>query len=145
MIRSCTHCGQRNRVPAAHLADRGICGACRQPLEPLAEPLDVDATSFDEIVTQARVPVLVDFWAEWCSPCKAAAPEVAQAAAGLRGRALVLKVNTESHSALASRYGVRSIPNFVVFKNGGQIAQHAGLMRHAQLEAWVAQAGAPEK
>ncbi len=139
MIRTCPQCGARNRVPARHLASTGRCGSCRASLPPLAEPLEVDAAEFDEIVSAARVPVLVDFWAEWCGPCKMAAPEVAKAATNLAGRAVVLKVDSDRNAAVAGRYGVRSIPNFAVFNGGSLVWQQAGLMRHAQLEQAVLQ------
>jgi len=134
MIRNCPHCGAKNRIPERHLADTGRCGACKQTLPPLAEPLEVDTNLFDAIVNAAGVPVLVDFWAPWCGPCKMAGPEIAKAAERLAGRALVLKVNTEQHPELAARYQVRSIPNFALFRSGRLVWQQAGLLRHQELE-----------
>ncbi|HTQ05626.1 MAG TPA: thioredoxin domain-containing protein, partial [Polyangiaceae bacterium] len=92
MVRRCSACGQDNRVPARHLAHAGRCGACKATLPPLAQPLEVDEREFDEIVASATVPVLVDFWAPWCGPCRMVAPEVAKAAEKLAGKGVVLKV-----------------------------------------------------
>ena len=137
MIRLCPSCNAKNRVPASHLTDTGRCGACRAPLPPVAEPLDVDATTFHEIVAGAAVPVLVDFWAAWCGPCKMAAPEVQATAKNMSGRALVLKVDTERYPELASEFGVRGIPNFVLLNRGELVGQHAGLVDHRQMQRWL--------
>src|SRR5690242_1843055 len=142
MIRQCPGCGKKNRIPPEHLADEGRCGSCKAPLPPLAEPLDVDDSAFAEIVSSARVPVLIDFWAAWCGPCRMAAPEVQRVAAEMAGRAIVLKVNTEESPHLAQRFNVMSIPNFLVMKNGRVVRQQPGLVDYRQLAAWLEHAGA---
>ena len=133
MVRTCGNCGQKNRVGGAHLAQTVRCGKCKSSIKPIAEPINADVELFDDVVHNAKVPVLVDFWAAWCGPCRMAAPEVSRTAELMAGRALVLKVDTERHPELGARYRVNSIPNFVILKEGRVVAQDSGVVGAAEL------------
>jgi thioredoxin 2 len=142
MIRTCPNCGQKNRQRGAQMHLTMRCAACKTPFGAIAAPIEADAAEFDDVVTHATLPVLVDFWAEWCGPCHMAAPEVAKVAANMAGRALVLKVNSDHHAEIAARYGVRGIPNFVVLRHGQVVHQQAGVVSHAEMQRWLEQATA---
>ncbi len=139
MIRTCAACGQKNRIPASRLAQSAKCGACKKDLGSVAEPIELGTADFESVIQGSELPVVVDFWAPWCGPCRMAAPTVEQIAKDFSGRVLVAKVNTQEHPALAQKYGVRGIPNFAVFKSGQMKTQQAGLMPLEHMRSWVQQ------
>jgi thioredoxin 2 len=132
----CPHCHSPNRLPADRLGDGGNCGKCKSPLF-RGEPLELDAASFDSHVGRSDVPVLVDFWAPWCGPCRALAPAFAAAAGELEPEFRLAKVNTEEEQQLAARFGIRSIPTLILFRNGRELARQSGAMDAGNLMRWV--------
>ncbi len=134
----CPHCNGVNRVPEDRLAAGPRCGKCKRPLFD-GHPVNLTAASFERHVTRSDLPVLVDFWAPWCGPCKMMAPVFQQAAAELEPRLRLAKVNTEEEPQLAARYGIRSIPTLVLFRGGREVARQAGAMDLASLVAWARQ------
>jgi thioredoxin 2 len=138
MIVRCSSCGTENRIPASRLGQKGRCGRCKTPLEPIDEPYAVMSSSeFGELVGQSPLPVLVDFWAAWCGPCRVVAPELAKIARARKGSLVVLKVDTEALPDVAGRFGIQAIPTFILFQGGSEKSRASGAMPAAQLERAV--------
>lgn len=136
LIVVCPHCHAANRVPAERLSDGGTCGKCKQALFAGA-PTELSAAQFDSHVGRSDLPVVVDFWAPWCGPCRMMAPAFAQAAKQLEPRYRLAKVNTEEEQALAARFQIRSIPTLVVFRQGREVARQSGAMDAGNLARWI--------
>ena len=135
----CPHCDTPNRVPFDRLEaqdNRGTCGKCKQPLF-MGAPLELTAANFDRHIGRSQLPIVVDFWAPWCGPCRMMAPAFAQAARELEPWFRLAKVNTEEHQALAARFNIRSIPTLAVFRDGHEIARQAGAMDIVNLKRWI--------
>jgi len=132
----CPHCNAVNRVPSARLGDAPTCGKCKRPLFE-GHPTALNDQTFDRHLTRSDLPLVVDFWAPWCGPCKMMAPAYEQAAGRIEPRARLAKVDTEQNPMLAQRYGIRSIPTLVVFKAGQQVASQPGAMSGPQLVQWI--------
>jgi thioredoxin 2 len=141
VIVTCPDCRQRNRVLYERLSAPFRCGQCKRELGPPSEPVEIgSAADFDRAIANASVPVVVDYWAPWCGPCRMVAPEIQKVAARQAGRVLVVKVNTEALPDLGQRFGIRSIPTLAVFAQGREVARTSGARPAADIEAFIDQA-----
>lgn len=136
----CPHCHKANRVPSDKLSAGGNCGACKQPLWP-DQVLELTGQSFAAHTGRSDVPVLVDFWASWCGPCKAMAPQFEQASKEWRGKVRFAKLNTEQAPGPSGQFGIRSIPTMILFQNGRETARQSGAMNQAQISQWLQSQG----
>ena len=133
---ACAHCGTTNRVPDERLAQDPVCGRCGQPLL-AGEPVELTDANFEAVTSRTELPVVVDFWAPWCGPCRMMAPQFEQAAKELKGRALLAKVDTDANPQVATRFAIRSIPTMVKLQGGREVQRTSGAMQAGQIVGWV--------
>jgi thioredoxin 2 len=131
---ACARCGATNRIPTTRLGDDPVCGKCGHALLD-GHPVELDDRNFDAFVQATALPVLVDFWAPWCGPCRMMAPQFEQAARQLKGRAVLVKVNSDEAQRTAGRYGIRSIPTLVKLQGGHEVARQSGAVPAATIVA----------
>ena len=137
-IVTCPSCGQRNRLAFGKLTAETRCGKCQTKLGAPAEPIETpDASAFDAAIAASALPVVVDFWAPWCGPCRVVAPELERVAASNQGRYLILKVNPDAIPELGDRFRIRSIPTMAVFSGGREVGRTAGARPAADIEAFI--------
>ena len=132
----CPYCGAVNRIPGDRLNDNPRCGKCNKDIF-ASRPVDLTTANFQSHIVNSEIPVLVDFWAEWCGPCKMMAPAFEKAAVALEPNVRLVKLNTENEQQIAAQFDIRSIPTMILFKDGKEIARQSGAMMGGQIEQWV--------
>ncbi len=132
----CPQCHTVNRLPETRLEEGGICGKCHAALF-TGHPVELDDTSFDQYISRSDLPIIVDFWAPWCAPCRSMAPFFAEAAKQMGPKYRFIKVDTDKSKNVAARFNIQSIPTLALFKNGQEVARQAGAMNTGSIVRWV--------
>ena len=141
IVVACHNCGQKNRLVFERIGETVRCAKCKHPLESPREPIELrSSTDFDRLISRSSLPVVVDYWAPWCGPCRMVAPELQKVAARQAGRVVVVKVNTDELSDLGERFGIRSIPTLAVFAGGREVTRMAGARPAEQIEGLIEKA-----